>query len=269
MCSAEVAYVRPRGFLGTAQGRGLRLVPGDHGKGSGAMFLGTPSGWPSPSARPGSAKASPSLPAAATARGAGVKAPVVAYQRLHPRHGGGGAWQPGVRRKALEDELRQVRVRRLPRYGASTNAPLTTTRWPEVSVAVKLDLVAAPVSGSPSAAAAPRSMLWLKSAAILAMASIPSGGFPVTPGSPSVPYRRTRSASGAEDAAEVVHGQCLQLAPGSAAAPELRQQVGTGSAMRKVSRRRTGRGRSCTGPRARRDAGTLDQCREVALHPRG
>jgi len=95
--TAEVAYIRLHGFLGTAQARGLRLVLVITGKGSGSYVRHTLHGqahWHAPE-REGLLRRllpqwldEPEL-----------KALVVAYQPAHPRHGGGGAWYLRLRKR--------------------------------------------------------------------------------------------------------------------------------------------------------------------------
>jgi DNA-nicking Smr family endonuclease len=95
--SAEVAYVRLRGFLGTAQGRGLRLVLVITGKGSGSYVRHTLHGqahWHAPEREGVLRRLLPQW-----LEEPELKAVVVAYQPAHPRHGGGGAWYLRLRRK--------------------------------------------------------------------------------------------------------------------------------------------------------------------------
>jgi DNA-nicking Smr family endonuclease len=95
--SAEVAYMRLRGFLNASHARGLRLVLVITGKGSGSYVRHTLHGethWDAPEREGRLRRLLPQWLDEPE-----LRAMVVAYQPAHPRHGGGGAWYLRLRRR--------------------------------------------------------------------------------------------------------------------------------------------------------------------------
>jgi DNA-nicking Smr family endonuclease len=95
--SAEVAYMRLRGFLNMARARGLRLVLVITGKGSANYVRHTLHGhthWDAPEREGRLRRLLPQW-----LEEPELRALVVAYQPAHPRHGGGGAWYLRLRRR--------------------------------------------------------------------------------------------------------------------------------------------------------------------------